>query len=77
MDYELLPCQEKVMGDDSPFAGIYGGRGCGKTFLLSCLGRDALIKGENVMIWGQTLTALENVLFANIKQRFSEIKNGK
>lgn len=73
MDYELLPCQEKLMGDDSPFAGIYGGRGCGKTFLLSCLGRDALINGKNVMIWGQTLTALENVLFANIKQRFSEI----
>lgn len=69
---ELLPVQKRLLDSRAPFAGIYGGRGLGKSYVLSVLAVRELFEGRNCMIWGQNFRSLKDVLFDNVKARLSE-----
>lgn len=72
MEVRLLPVQKRLLDSSAPFAGIYGGRGLGKSFILSVMAVRNLFEGRSSMIWGQNFRALKDVLFDNIKARLSE-----
>lgn len=72
MEVRLLPVQKRLLDSVSPFSGIYGGRGLGKSYILSVLAVKNLFEGKSSMIWGQNFRSLKDVLFDNIKARLSE-----
>lgn len=72
MEVRLLPVQKRLLDSSAPFAGIYGGRGLGKSFILSVMAVRNLFEGRSSMIWGQNFRTLKDVLFDNIKARLSE-----
>ncbi len=72
MEVKLLPVQKRLLDTRAPFSGIYGGRGLGKSFILSVMAVRNLFEGRSSMIWGQNFRALKDVLFDNIKARLSE-----
>lgn len=72
MEVRLLPVQKRLLDSASPFSGIYGGRGLGKSYILSVLAVKNLFEGRSSMIWGQNFRSLKDVLFDNIKSRLSE-----
>lgn len=72
MEVRLLPVQKRLLDSERPFSGIYGGRGLGKSYILSVLAVKNLFEGKSSMIWGQNFRSLKDVLFDNIKARLSE-----
>lgn len=75
MEYEikLLRAQKALYNSEKPIAGIYSGRGLGKTYIISFLIMIALVKGEKVLAFSQTYKSLSQNLFQEVLKRFEQI----
>lgn len=71
--YKLLPVQKALMNARKPIAGIYSGRGVGKTYILSIMITMAILKGEKSLCFSQNFKSLSTNLFEEVIQRFNEL----
>ena len=56
--YKLLPVQKALLNSQKPMAGIYSGRGVGKTYILSIMITMAILKGEKSLCFSQNFKSL-------------------
>ena len=71
--YKLLPVQLQLKNSTKATAGIYSGRGVGKTYILSILITMAILRGEKSLCFSQNFKSLSQNLFEEVVQRFSEL----
>lgn len=71
--FELLPHQKALFYSTEPIAGIYGGRGCGKTRVLSVMIAVNLIQGKKALIMAQNYRSLSLNIFHEIRARLDEM----
>ena len=71
--FRLLPVQKALMNARKPIAGIYSGRGVGKTYILSIMITMAILKGEKSLCFSQNFKSLSTNLFEEVIQRFNEL----
>lgn len=72
--FELLPHQKSLLNSDKDTAVLMGGRGCGKSVIISIIVFLHLIQGKRCMVFAQDFHALKYNLFAEIEKRFVENK---
>jgi hypothetical protein len=72
-EYKLLPVQKALLNSSKPMAGIYSGRGVGKTYILSIMITMAILKGEKSLCFSQNFKSLSQNLFEEVIQRFNEL----
>lgn len=68
----LLPHQKRVFLSDRMFAGICGGRGSGKSYMLSALAAMSLCQGQRILVLAQNYRSLADNIFAEINSRLLE-----
>lgn len=73
IDFKLLKAQRALYESKKPIAGIYSGRGIGKTFIISFLIMVALLRGEKVLAFSQTYKSLSQNLFQEVVKRFEQV----
>lgn len=74
LEYKLLRHQKELYQSKAPIAGIYGGRGCGKSRILSLMIAMNLVQGKRSLIFAQNYRSLSLNLFAEIRNRLDEMK---
>lgn len=74
IEYKLLKHQKELFKSKAAISGIYGGRGCGKSRILSLMIAMNLINAKRVLIFAQNFRALSLNLFAEIRARLDEMK---
>ena len=72
-EVKLLPVQMNLLHSNKPTAGIYSGRGVGKTVILSWLITQAILKGEKSLCFSQSYKSLIQNLFEEVLNRFAEL----
>lgn len=73
IDIKLLKAQRSLYESKKPIAGIYSGRGIGKTYIISFLIMVALMRGEKVLAFSQTYKSLSQNLFQEVVKRFEQV----
>lgn len=73
IEYKLLPHQKALYECREPIAGIYGGRGCGKSRILSLMIALNLIQGKKSLIMAQNYRSLSLNIFTEIRARLDEM----
>lgn len=71
--YKLLPVQKALIDSKKSTAGIYSGRGVGKTYILSIMITMAILRGEKSLCFSQNFKSLSQNLFEEVISRFSEL----
>ena len=69
----LLPVQMQLKNSDKKVAGIYSGRGVGKTVILSWLIVQAILRGEKSLCFSQSFKSLSQNLFEEVLRRFEDL----
>lgn len=72
-EVKLLPVQRQLRNSKNKIAGIYSGRGVGKTVILSWLIVDSILNGEKSLCFSQSFKSLSQNLFEEVIHRFEEI----
>lgn len=71
---DLVHHQLQFVKSQDPIAGIYGGRGCGKTIALSCLVVVNLLQKKRQIVFGITSNQLASTILPEVKKRLDELK---
>ena len=71
--YKLLPVQKALIESKKSTAGIYSGRGVGKTYILSIMITMAILRGEKSLCFSQNFKSLSQNLFEEVISRFAEL----
>lgn len=71
--FKLLPVQKALLNSQKATAGIYSGRGVGKTYILSIMIVMAILRGEKSLCFSQNFKSLSQNLFEEVIARFNEI----
>ena len=66
---KLATHQLQFIKSEAPIAGIYGGRGCGKTVALSWLVATNLINGKNQIVYGINFRQLAETIVPEVIKR--------
>lgn len=74
VEFKLLPHQKRLLDSTKDKAVLMGGRGCGKSVVISVIVFLHMIQGKRCMVFAQDFHALKYNLFAEIEKRF--IENG-
>jgi len=70
---KLATHQLQFIKSEAPIAGIYGGRGCGKTVALSWLVATNLINGKNQIVYGINFRQLAETIVPEVIKRLDEL----
>lgn len=70
---DLLPIQLELYNSKKTVAGIYSGRGVGKTYILSWIVSLSLLNGEKSIAFSQDYRSLTVNLFEEIQARLREV----
>lgn len=72
ISFELLPHQKRLLDSQKNTAVLMGGRGCGKSVIISIMVFLHIIQGKRCMVFAQDFHALKYNLFNEIEKRFVE-----
>ena len=72
ISFELLPHQKRLLDSQKNTAVLMGGRGCGKSVIISIIVFLHIIQGKRCMVFAQDFHALKYNLFNEIEKRFVE-----
>ncbi|MCQ2087802.1 MAG: phage terminase large subunit [Bacilli bacterium] len=72
IEFTLLQHQKKLYNSPKDTAILMGGRGCGKSVIISMMIFMHILQGKRCMIFAQNFHALKFNLFAEIEKRFTE-----
>lgn len=70
---ELLPHQKKMLESQAPIAGIYAGRGSGKSIAISWLVAILLLQNKKAIVFSTNFKQLSLVLIPEIKARLQHL----
>lgn len=70
---ELLPHQKKMLESTAPIAGIYAGRGSGKSIAISWLVAILLLQNKKAIVFSTNFKQLSLVLIPEIKSRLEHL----
>lgn len=70
---ELLKHQLDLLHSNAKIAGIYGGRGSGKSYALSWLAATILLRQEKAIIFSTNYRQLALTIIPEIKNRLEEL----
>lgn len=70
---ELLPHQKKLLESTAPIAGIYAGRGSGKSIAISWLVAILLLQNKKAIVFSTNFKQLSLVLIPEIKSRLQHL----
>lgn len=74
LSIHLMKHQENVAKSNKRISGLVGGRGSGKTIMLSVLAFLEIMKGKKVMLMAQNFRSLKLNLMREVVERFREAK---
>lgn len=72
-EYKLFKHQLKLIESNAPIAYMVCGRAAGKSYAASLLIVKYMLEGKNVIALAQTFRSLQDVLFAEIRNRLDEL----
>lgn len=74
LDVKLLPHQKKLIQSIKPISGIYGSRGCGKSYVISWMCGVNLLQQKKTIVFSTNFKQLQIVLIPEIIKRLEEMK---